>query len=527
MAPINVVLSQFHISTLPAENVFVVAQSKQDQVMNRMKWCFVSGSCVLAVIAGLCVPVAGASEGRADKAPNFVVILVDDLGYMDIGANNPHCFYETPNIDGLAASGTRFTNGYAANPVCSPTRYSLVTGKYPTRVRATNFFSGKRGGRFQPAPLNNNMPLDEITIAQALKEKGYATFFAGKWHLGSSEEYYPQNRGFDVNIGGYHRGGPYSGKRYFAPFENPQIKVESPAGEHLPARLARETAGFIDANKDKPFLAYLAFYSVHTPLMGRPDLVEKYKKKAAAVVGEEFADEEQIFSDKPRNVRILQKHAVYAAMVEAMDQAVGKVLQQLEASGVADNTVVLLTSDNGGLSTSEGSPTSNLPLRGGKGWVYEGGIREPWIVRYPGVTTAGTECAEPICSIDLFPTVAAAAGVNIKHHIDGIDIRPALSGKTLNRKSLFWHYPHYSNQGGIPGGAIREGDFKLIERYEDGRVHLYDLAADIGETNDLAAAMPERVKQMRSRLHKWYQSVDAQFLQPKDGQMPWRPAYAK
>lgn len=495
--------------------------------MNIMKWQFISRLFALAVIVNSFGPLAGAAGSRSANTPNIVVILVDDLGYMDIGANNPNCFYETPNIDGLAATGLRFTDGYAANPVCSPTRYSLVTGKYPTRVRATNFFSGKRGGKFRPAPLNDNMPLDEITIAQALKDKGYATFFAGKWHLGSSEEYYPQNRGFDVNIGGYHLGGPYSGKRYFAPFENPQIKVESPAGEHLPARLARETAGFIEANKDKPFLAYLAFYSVHTPLMGRPDLVEKYKKKAEGIAGAEFADEEQIFGDKPRKVRILQKHAVYAAMVEAMDQAVGKVLNQLEASGVADNTVVLLTSDNGGLSTSEGSPTSNLPLRGGKGWVYEGGIREPWIVRYPGVTKAGAVCAEPICSIDLFPTVATAAGVNVKHDIDGIDIRPALEGKTLSRKSLFWHYPHYSNQGGIPGGAIREGDFKLIERYEDGQVHLYNLASDIGEANDLAAAMPERVEQMRGRLHTWYQSVDAQFLQPKDGKTPWRPAYAK
>ncbi|MCP4784601.1 MAG: sulfatase [Fuerstiella sp.] len=495
--------------------------------MNNRNLRLVTRLIAFAAVAVSFVSVALAAENDSNKAPNFVVILVDDLGYMDVGANNPKCFYETPHIDGLAKSGMRFTDGYAANPVCSPTRYSLITGKYPTRVRATNFFSGKRGGKYHPAPLNNNMPLDEITIAQALKDKGYATFFAGKWHLGSSEEYYPQNRGFDVNIGGYSRGGPYSGKRYFAPFENPQIKVESPEGDHLPARLARETASFINANKDKPFLAYLAFYSVHTPLMGRPDLVEKHKKKAAAIAGEEFADEEQIFGDSPRKVRILQKHAVYAAMVEAMDQAVGKVLQQLEDSGVADNTVVLLTSDNGGLSTSEGSPTSNLPLRGGKGWVYEGGIREPWIVRYPGVTKAGAECAEPICSIDLFPTIAAAAGIPVNHKIDGIDIRPALRGEVLNRESLFWHYPHYSNQGGIPGGAIREGDFKLVERYEDGRVHLYNLVSDIGETNDLAAEMPQRVKQMRNRLHAWYQSVDAQFLQEKADRIPWKPEYLR
>ena len=235
----------------------------------------------------------------------------------------------------------------AANPVCSPTRYSLMTGKYPTRVDATNFFSGKRSGTFDPAPLNDNMPLDEITIAQALKAHGYATFFAGKWHLGESEAYYPQNRGFDINIGGYHRGGPYTGKKYFAPFENPEIKEESPAGDHLPDRLARETAQFIDDHKDTPFFAYLSFYSVHTPLMGRPDLVKKYKAKAAAINGQEFAEEEQVFGDKPRKVRILQKHAVYAAMVEAMDEAVGKVLKQLDKSGLDENTLVIFTSDNG------------------------------------------------------------------------------------------------------------------------------------------------------------------------------------
>ena len=463
------------------------------------------------------------SRGATAREPNVVVFLVDDLGYMDIGANNPDCFYDTPNIDRLADSGMRFSDGYAANPVCSPTRYSLMTGKYPTRVRATNFFSGKRGGKFNPAPLNDEMPAEEITIAEALKSKGYATFFAGKWHLGHNEALYPQSQGFDVNIGGWTRGGPYTGKKYFAPFENPQMEVESPEGEHLPARLARDTAAFIDTNRDEPFLAYLSFYSVHTPLMGRPDLVEKYKARSAEIQGEEFADEEQVFGDKARRVRILQKHAVYAAMVEAMDEAVGVVLDQLDASGVADNTIVVFTSDNGGLSTSEGSPTSNLPLRGGKGWVYEGGIREPWIIRYPGVTEAGSVSEEMICSIDLYPTIAAAAGIETDHLIDGIDLAPALKGGKLDRKSLYWHYPHYSNQGGIPGGAIREGNYKLFERYEDGQVHLYDLMNDIGEQDDLAAEKPELVQEMRDRLHQWYREVDAQFLQEKDGNVPWRP----
>ncbi|MFT5302974.1 MAG: arylsulfatase A-like enzyme, partial [Mariniblastus sp.] len=297
----------------------------------------------------------------------------------------------------------------------------------------------------------------------------------------------------------------------------------SPAGEHLPARLARDTAKFIDDNKAGPFFAYLSFYSVHTPLMGRPDLVKKYKAKAAGIEGQEFSDEEQVIGNKPRKVRVLQKHAVYAAMVTAMDEAIGKVLRQLEESNVADNTIVIFTSDNGGLSTSEGSPTSNLPLRGGKGWIYEGGIREPWIIRYPEVTQPGTVSTQPICSIDLFPTLCAIADVDIKHEIDGVDLAPALANQPLATRPLFWHYPHYSNQGGIPGGAIRVGDFKLVERYEDGRVHLYNLKSDIGERVDLAAKDPERVSAMRSRLHAWYKTVDAKFLQQKDdGPAPWR-----
>ncbi|TWU19813.1 sulfatase [Allorhodopirellula heiligendammensis] len=482
-------------------------------------------SLFLSLVILTALPVGGHAADPADssKQLNFVVFVVDDLGYMDIGANNSECFYETPNIDRLADSAMRFTDGYAANPVCSPTRYSLMTGKYPTRVRATNFFSGKRSGRFNPAPLNEHMPLEDVTVAEMLKSKGYATFFAGKWHLGESEEYYPQKQGFDVNIGGHRIGGPYTGNKYFAPFKNPEMEVESPAGDHLPDRLARDTVRFIEENKDRPFLAYLSFYSVHTPLMGRPDLVKKYKQKAASIDGAEFAEEEQVLGNQVRKVRVLQKHAVYAAMVEAMDEAVGKVLRELDDSGVADDTVVIFTSDNGGLSTSEGLPTSNLPLRGGKGWVYEGGIREPWIIRYPGVTPAGSESSEPICSIDLFPTIAAAAGVEVGHDVDGVNIRAALEGKSLDRESLYWHYPHYSNQGGIPGGAIREGDFKLVERYEDGRVHLYNLKDDIGEQHDLADTMPEQVDQMRRRLHAWYQTVDAQFLQPKDGLVPWKP----
>lgn len=391
---------------------------------------------------------------------NVVFFLVDDLGYMDIGANNPGGLYETPHIDRLAASGMRFTDGYVASPVCSPTRYSIQTGKYPTRVRATNWFSGTREGRFRPAPLHDQLDLEETTIAEAMKAAGYATFFAGKWHLGPTEAFWPEHQGYDINMGGGARGGPYGGKKYFSPYENPRLP-DGPEGEHLPDRLAAETCRFIEQNRDKPFFAFFSFYSVHTPLMGRPDLVEKYKKKIASLDLDgkpEFAEEEQVWPDgKKREVRILQKHAVYAAMVEAMDLAVGRVLDKLQELGLDRNTLVIFTSDNGGLSTAEGSPTSNLPLRGGKGWLYEGGIREPLIVRAPGLTPAGSVCTEPVTSIDFYPTILELAGApRPAHPIDGMSLVPLLKGgKKLDRDAIFWHYPHYSNQGGFPGGAIR------------------------------------------------------------------------
>jgi len=486
--------------------------------------------------AGLLAPRSRIARAAATGAKplNIVFLLVDDLGYMDIGANNPKTFYETPDIDSLAATGMRFTNGYAANPVCSPTRYSIMTGKYPSRVDATNYFSGKRGGRFKPAPLHDDMPLSEVTIAEALKSAGYATFFAGKWHLGPTEEYWPEKQGFDVNKGGHRHGGPWGGKKYFSPYANPRLE-DGPPGEHLPDRLSDETVGFIEANKDKPFLAYLAFYSVHTPLMAPKKLVEKYQAKAErlGLVGKtEFGKEEQVspgrqYGKLARNVRILQKHAVYAAMVESMDRAVGKVLKKLDELGLADRTAVLFMSDNGGLSTSEGSPTSNLPLRGGKGWLYEGGIREPFLIRWPGVTRGGSRCDVPVISTDFYPTILEMAGLPARprQHVDGLSLVPLLrGGKRLQREAVYWHYPHYSNQGGFPGGAIRMGDWKLIERFEDGRTHLYNLRRDVGERNDLAERDPDRVARMRARLHAWYQQVDAKFLQPKPGgPEPWRP----
>jgi len=470
-----------------------------------------------------------AQVSAANKKPlNFVFLLIDDFGWMDFGANNPHCFYETPSIDRLARSGMNFTNGYAANPVCSPTRYSIMTGKYPSRVDATNFFSGKRSGRFNPGELNDRMPLSEVTLAEALKGHGYRTAFAGKWHLGPDEKYWPENQGFDVNIGGWATGWPHGG--FFAPFENPRLK-EYPKGSHLPKVLTDESLAILDEYKDSPFLLYLAYYSVHTPLQGREDLIAKYEAKKDKLLSKdeaEFGPEEQVWPGaKERRVRIRQCHAVYGAMVEAMDEQIGRVLDKLEQLGIADNTAVILMSDNGGLSTSEGSPTSNLPLRGGKGWLYEGGIREPFLIRWPGVTKPGSKCDVPVVSTDFYPTMLDMAGLPAKdaQHLDGVSLVPLLKGQEkTSRDAIYWHYPHYSNQGGFPGAAVRMGDWKLIERFEDGRVHLYNLAQDVGERKDLASQHPQRVRRMREKLHAWYRQVDARFLQPKgDGPQPWRP----
>lgn len=486
---------------------------------------------LMLLLASLSIdPNNKAQSAENRRISNVVFFLVDDLGYMDVGCNNPNTFYETPNIDRLAKSGMRFTNGYAANPVCSPTRYSIMTGKYPTRAGATNFFSGTKAGRFLPAPLNDQMPLAETTLAEAFKEHGYATFFAGKWHLGPTEEFWPLRQGFDINKGGNHRGGPYGGKKYFSPYGNPQLP-DGPEGEHLPDRLASETVKFITDHREKPFLAYLAFYSVHTPHMARPDLVKKYEEKAkrlGLLKKPEFAEEEQnLPSGEKRQVRILQKHAVYAGMVESMDQAVGKVLDALDELGLADKTAVVFMSDNGGLSTSEGHATSNLPLRAGKGWLYEGGIREPFLIRAPGIARPGSICDHPVVSTDFYPTLLDLAGLKPKpeQHRDGVSLRPLLEGQTeLDREAIYWHYPHYSNQGGFPGGAVRMGDWKFIERLEDGQAHLFNLKDDLGERHDLAKEHPERVEAMRKKLHAWYKSVDAKFLRAKpNGPEPYRP----
>ena len=457
---------------------------------------------------------ATAETPTTTNKPNVLFILVDDMGYMDIGANNPKCFYDTPNVDALAKRGVRFINGYAACPVCSPTRASILTGKYPQRTGITDYIGGpqptnaRQPHKLLPAPYAEKLALTETTLAKAFKAQGYATFFTGKWHLGPTN-YWPENQGFDINIGGLDWGHP---KTYFSPYGNPNLPDGLP-GEHLPDRLATETAKFISANCDKPFLAYLSFYSVHTPLMARADLQKKYEAKATALGGDEKSKWGKEHASK---VRLVQANAIYAGMVEAVDQAVGKVLKALDDAGVSDHTIIVFTSDNGGLSTSEGHPTSNLPLRGGKGWPYEGGVREPLIMFAPGVTSPGKTSDTVMTSPDFFPTLLELAHLPSPPppHLDGMSFVKSLRGEKQERGPIFWHYPHYGNQGGAPCGAVRDGDWKLIEWYEDNSVELYNLANDLGEKNNLAATESEKAKVLLKKLHDWRESVGAKMPTP-------------
>lgn len=465
------------------------------------------------------LPLASPPAAAQGSRPNVVFILVDDLGWADIGSYGS-TFYETPNIDGLARQGMRFTQAYAAAPVCSPTRASILTGQYPARLHQTDWIPGRTNRpdqRLLQVEDLNHLPLRSVTLAEAFGNAGYATAHVGKWHLGG-EGHLPQDQGFQRNVAGDHTGSPPG---YFWPYRRDQGSTHAATalatggreGENLTDRLAEEASRFIAERRDGPFFLYLPFYAVHTPLQGKPELVRKYEAKAQALG---LPDSAVWGEETGHRFRRAQNHAVYAAMMETMDAAVGRVLRALEENGVANNTLVVFFSDNGGLATSEGWPTTNLPLRAGKGWLYEGGIREPMIVRWPGRVAAGSASDTPVSSVDFFPTLLQAAEIAppAREPLDGVSLVPVLRGGTLQRDALFWHYPHYSNQGGRPGGAIRSGDWKLIEFYEDGRVELYNLAQDPGERRDLAAAMPELAAGLRHRLHQWRRSVDAQMPGP-------------
>jgi arylsulfatase A-like enzyme len=449
--------------------------------------------------------LALASRGLAaePRTPNVVLILMDDLGWADVGCYGS-TFYETPNTDKLAAQGMRFTNAYAAGCVCSPTRASIMCGKYPARLHLTDFLTGRSDRPSQKLlrpKVEQKLSLDEISLARALKPAGYVTASIGKWHLGGPE-FSPEKHGFDVNIGGSITGSPPGG--YFK-FKAPNLTARNDE-EYLTDRLSQEAEVYIEKNKDKPFFLYLAHYAVHIPLQGKKDLIEKYEKK-----------------DKPAKG---QNNAIYAAMVQSMDESVGRVMKKLDELKLADNTVVIFTSDNGGLSVKEGPntpSTDNAPLRAGKGYLYEGGIREPFIVRWPGVVKAGSVCDVPVSSQDLYPTILQLAGVKPAEGqvIDGESLVPLWkqTGKPA-REALYWHYPHYSNQGGTPSGAVRRGDYKLIEFYEDDHVELYNLKDDVGEGNDLARKQPDEAARLRKMLADWRKAMNAQMPTPNPDYKP-------
>lgn len=467
---------------------------------------------------------APGAVGRGER-PNLVVFVADDLGARDLGCYGSS-FYETPQIDRLAREGMRFTRAYAACPVCSPSRASLLTGRWPQRTGITDYIGAwqpeqwTRNTKLLPAPYADRLALGEVTVAEVLRAAGYATFFAGKWHLGP-QGHWPEDQGFDINVGGTDRGGPYTGRKYFAPFENPRIEPESPDGEHLPARLARDAVRFIEENRDRPFLVWFSFYDVHTPLMARADLRAKYEAKRARL-----AVKDRFGTEGPRQVRLSQDHAIYAGMIEAMDAAVGHVVTRLDELGLGERTLVLFTSDNGGLSTSEGSPTSNVPLRAGKGWLYEGGLRVPLVARWPGRIPGGRENATLVAGPDIPPTLLEVSGVRGDGETgrDGRSFWQTLrTGSTLRRGPLYWHYPHYGNQGGGPGAAMVEGPWKLIEWFEDGRRELFRLDRDPGETRDLAAAESRRVESMVRRLRDWQDAVGARATRPNPAYDPGLP----
>jgi arylsulfatase A-like enzyme len=458
---------------------------------------------LIALLVGTSAPAAPARPG-----PRQVILIVaDDLGFMDVGSNNPRTFHETPNIDRLAARGMRFRMGYAACPVCSPTRASILTGKLPPRTGITDFIGGTRTGRLRPAPYFHQLFLEETTLAEVLRDAGSAPFFAGKWHLGDGN-FAPGSQGFGPGLAG--------GGQFYYPAAEPAPAGQADEDPKSTDRIAAAAVRFIRANRDRPFFAYLPFPAVHIPVGARRSLVEKYERKRAALPA--TAEKDAWGVEGIQKVRLVQDHPGYAAMLDQLDASIGRVVEAVEQAGIAGNTIIVFTSDNGGLSTAEGHPTSNAPLRAGKGWLYEGGIRVPWIVVAPGVAAPGSVCDTPVLSTDLFPTLLDLAGVPLPSGLnqDGVSLVPLLRGQALDRGPLFWHYPHYSNQGGPPAGAVRDGDWKLIEWYEDHRVELYHLGDDPDERRDRSAADPARARAMRDRLAAWRTSVNALMPTPRD-----------
>lgn len=511
---------------------------------------------IFAALVILAVTLSCDTSEQDKSLPNIVIFLVDDLGWSDIGCYGSS-FYETPNIDALAKEGVRFTDAYAACHVCSPTRASILTGKYPARLHLTDWLPGRRDFSFQKlknVPTRQELPLTEITLAEALKVYGYKTAIFGKWHLGE-EPYGPLAQGFDVQIPKWNKGWPKKG--YHAPFGLDGINDEP--GQYLTDRLTDEALGFIEANKSVPFFLYFSHFAVHDPIEGRHDLVDKYKLKRGQMpppqgppfILEGNPDDEapisraelktlikqpefeghKVLPNRTVKIKQHQDNVEFAGMVESMDESLGRVISKLDELDISDNTIVVFFSDNGGMSAANfGSPdrivpnskldaaysTSNLPLRGAKGWLYEGGIRVPLIVKWPEQGGRGTVCEVPVISNDLFPSLLDMAGLPLQpdQHQDGISLVPLLKGgKQLERDAIYWHFPHYSNHGmQSPGGAIRYGDYKLLEYFENNTVQLFNLRNDIREQNDLANSEPDKAAQLLDMLHVWRNDVSAQMM---------------
>jgi arylsulfatase A-like enzyme len=483
----------------------------------------------LGITAIAPIAVFHCSQKPAKTKPNIIFILLDDFGYADLGCYGSK-FYETPNMDRLAQEGVRFTDAYAACPVSSPTRASIMTGRYPVNTGITDWIPGRQAtnngspdDKLVSLPFNLNLRLEEVTIAEALKKNGYITMISGKWHLGETEEYWPENQGFDINKGGFSKGSPMknnSANGYFSPYGNPRLE-DGPAGEYLTDRLTEEAIKFIDNTKNKPFFLYLSYYAVHNPMQAKDEHIKKFTAKAESMGlsdKEAFTrDRDWIKSSMSNNYkeRIFQSYPVYAAMIYSVDENIGRLLKRIDELGISKNTVIIFTSDNGGLSTSEGSPTCNSPLRAGKGWLYEGGIRVPLIIRFPGKSKPGTIVKTPVSSIDYFPTIAEITGADADpYNTDGISFIRLFESDRMPERPLFWHYPHYSNQGVEPGSAIRLGKFKLIDNFEKGRQELYDLENDISETYDISSANPEKTRELYNMLKEWRMNTNAKMMMP-------------
>jgi arylsulfatase A-like enzyme len=426
-------------------------------------------------------------ENESVKKPNVIFILADDLGVNDLSYTGSK-YYETPNIDRIANEGIVFTQGYATCQVCSPSRASILTGQFPASHGITDWIGAATGEQWAknnntkilPSEYIHAIPNEDITIAEAMKSGGYKTFFAGKWHLGDNPSN-PENNGFDINKGGWEVGNPKGG--YYAPWDNPKLEYKY-KGENLTMRLAQETVNFITENKDKPFFAYLSFYAVHSPIETTEEKWSKYRNKAEA----QGIPNSGFKMERILPIRVVQDNPVYAGLIESMDDAVGFLLDKLKELNLDKNTIIVFTSDNGGVASGDGSSTSNLPLRGGKGYQWEGGIRAPYFIKVPYLKNGSKKIEYPVSGIDFYPTLLDLAGIQIKptQKIDGISLVPLLKGKSLNNRALFWHYPHYGNQGGEPVSIIRREEWKLIHYWEDGHDELYNLSKDSGENHDLS-----------------------------------------